>query len=113
MRTAHWPTECASVASRYQYQLEGTQVNKFEQVSDIGHEMSVPWGTKGPCTMRSHVQGGGSRAWGSLCGEVQCIMGNDHMLHPPHMLQNERQTRLKTLPFATSLAGGKKIGEYT
>ena len=59
------------------------QVNKFEQVSSLGDQMSVPvWDscTEGagavarqgcPCTVRSHVQvRGGGAIIGSLYGEV-------------------------------------------
>ena len=86
MRTARLPTVCASVP------LEGggSQVNKFEQVSTLDRQMSVPWGVPvrvpSPwkpgelCAVRFHVRGGGEAGVrGSLHGEVQCIMGDGHM----------------------------------
>ena len=68
----------------------GPQVNKFEQISSIGHQMSLGGG---PCTVRSHgggqgrdgscvskvsrrVEGAGLRPVGTLYGEVQCVMDN-------------------------------------
>ena len=43
----------------------GPQVNKFEQVSSLGHQISLAVG----------------RAWGSLYDKVQCIIGNGgHMM---------------------------------
>ena len=51
------------------------------------------------CTMRSHIWGG------SLYGDVQSIIGNSNMGHPPG--QNDWQTRLKYYLPATSLPGGK------
>ena len=42
MRTAHYPTIRASIATRCQQWLgKGPKVNKFEQVSSLGHEMSL------------------------------------------------------------------------
>ena len=58
----HLPTVCVLVATRCQYQWEGPQVNKFEQVSSDGHQMSLVG------TVRS--------------SEVQCIMGNGDMGSP-------------------------------
>ena len=53
----------------------GPKVNKFEQVSNVGHQMSVARGAEGP---RSDVQEGG------LYSEVKGIMGNGHMETPDH-----------------------------
>ena len=48
-------------------------MNKFEQVFSDGHQMSL--------------------AKGSLCSEVQCIMGNGHMGSPfPVDRQTDRHT---------------------
>ena len=44
MYTARLPTVCAS-AIRWQYWLGGRQVNKFEQVSSDGHQMSLAVGS--------------------------------------------------------------------
>ena len=75
----------------------GPQVNKFEQISSLGHQLSLGGG---PRTVRSHVWGGGRvgmvpvlvgfpcRVWGglgpvgALYVEVQCIMGNCHIGTP-------------------------------
>ena len=48
---------------------EGPHVNKFEQVSSNGHQMSL--GVRG-----SHIWGG------DLYSEVQIIIGNGHMGPP-------------------------------
>ena len=66
-------------------------MNKFEQVSSLGHQISL---AGGPYTVRAHVQG-----W-SLYSEVQCIM----VMVTCHRLWSEWQT-CKT---ATSLAGGNR-----
>ena len=59
------------------------QVNKFEDVSSVGHQMSVAGGrVRGP---RSDGWGGGGRSLksdvggGVLYSEVQGITGNGHM----------------------------------
>ena len=88
-------------------------MNKSEQVSSLGHQMSllgsevggtctvksisyvcVGWGQVGPCTVKYHVWEARADE-GSLHGGVQCIMGNDHMrasLYPvniqTHMTEN-------------------------
>ena len=70
----------------------GPQINKFEQLSNDGHQMSLAgkagvvgwgerqgqgWGSRLPCLM----PGGG----GGLYSEIQCIMGNGHTGTPfPH-----------------------------
>ena len=69
--------------------VAGPQVNKLEQVCQLGHKMSLAWGS---CTER-----------GSLYGEFQFIMDNGHVGPPPPVDQKDRQTPY--LP-ATSLAGG-------
>ena len=61
------------------------QVNKFEDVSSVGHQMSVAWGrVRGP---RSDGWDGGGRSLksdvgGVLYSEVQGITGNGHMGTP-------------------------------
>ena len=66
------------------------QVNKFEHVCSLGYQMPLPGGrTRAvePCTEglgpgRSlYIRAG--MDLGSLCGEVQCIMGNGQMGPPP------------------------------
>ena len=48
-------------------------MNRFEQVSSDGHQMSLAEGG-------SHVWKWGGPGWGGdLYSEVQCIMGNDHI----------------------------------
>ena len=49
------------------------QVNKFEQVSSLGHQMSLAGGL---CT---RVAWPGLRPGRSLCSEVQGIVSNGHM----------------------------------
>ena len=56
------PTIRSSIATRYQHWLVGgPQVNKLEQVSSLGHQMSLQergetgTGTGESCTVRSHV----------------------------------------------------------
>ena len=50
-------TVCASVATS----TGGPQVNKFEQVSSLSHQMSLVDVTRAgdPCTAKAHVQAGG------------------------------------------------------
>ena len=96
MRTSRLPTVRASVGTRYQY-YEGPyskvpQVNKYEQVSSLGHQVSVPvgWGWAGglfsgvpcprgrvgsgslSCTVRSHVWENHGQGVSVLCSEVSC-----------------------------------------
>ena len=111
MRTARLPTVCASIATRYQYWLGGgPKVNEFEQVSSIGHQMSL---ARGPlqCGLMSRGSLYGEvpcpKGLGVPVGEVQSIMGNGHMGAPTC-----GQTRLKTLPSATSLVGGNNRGIF-
>ena len=59
----------------------GPKVNKLEQVSSDGHQMSLVEGKWGPCPVRS-MSGGGL---GFLYSEIQCIMGNGHMGPLPHV----------------------------
>ena len=61
---------------------EDPRVNKFEQVSSVGRQMSlagvpVQRGQRGG-------RGAGTRARGSLYDEVQYITDNGHMRPPPH-----------------------------
>ena len=60
--------------------MNKSEVNKFEQVSSGGHQISL-------------VGGGGLVLEGSLYSEVQCFMGNGHMGHP----QNRLSDRLRWL----------------
>ena len=82
MCTARLPTIHA-LATQCQYCWEGVggwapQVNKFEQVSSGGHQMSLAEWV--PCLM-SKVPCLKSRGW-ALYSEVQCILGNGHMGTP-------------------------------
>ena len=60
-------------------------MNKFEQVSSLGHHMSLAGGS---LTMKSHVQGilygevPCPKVMGVPVGEVHGIMGNVHMGTP-------------------------------
>ena len=54
MRTAHLPTVHASVAIRRQYWEGGGPMNKFEQISSHGHQMSLAGDGGGPTS-----EGGG------------------------------------------------------
>ena len=64
--------------------LRSPQVNKFEQVSSLRHQMSLVLGgigwdvpvQRGPM---SRVGRDGARASRSFYGEAQCIMCNGHM----------------------------------
>ena len=94
----------------------GPQVNKFEQVSSDGYQMSLAKGADrrrvshvccpgrglGPvgvsCLMSRREEGPGL---GGLYSEVQCIKSNGHMGTPPV----NRQTRVKTLPSRNSVDG--------
>ena len=61
------PIICVSVATRFQHQ-RGPQVNKFEQIYSLGHQMSLPGGL---CTVRSMCGGqgkGGPAQWSPMSG---------------------------------------------
>ena len=60
------------------------QVNKFEQVSSLGHRMSLALGGGDRCEGES-TEGG--RAMGSLYGKVLCIMA---MVTWVHLFQLKR-----------------------
>ena len=54
----------------------GTQVNKFEQVSSLGHQISLAGGRAGgPCSMRSHIWGVGSACTVRSHGEEEAGLG--------------------------------------
>ena len=77
MRTARLPTVLASVVTRCQThggRGGGPQVNKFDQVSSGGHQMSLAGGGRARVgsLMSDLMRGRGS------C-EVQCVMDNGHM----------------------------------
>ena len=60
------------------------KVNKFEQVSSDGNQMSLAGGDGAPCPVRFYSQAPkvscpGLGWGGGLYNEVQCIMGNGHM----------------------------------
>ena len=80
MRTAHLPTIHASVATKCQLCLGGgPQVNKFEQVSILGHQMSLAGGRQSLYSEAHVGRGAGARGRDRngvevLYGEVQvCI----------------------------------------
>ena len=114
--TACPPTIYTSVANHQMSALVRfgvPQMNNFEQLSRLGHQMSLAWNVG-----QDQGQGGGSlyrgeprvRAIGGcfLYGEVQCIMGNGHMGPPPLQKQNDRVRHLWKYYLPTiSLAGGK------
>ena len=79
---------------------EGPQVNKFEQVSIVGHQMSVLRRRAGLGGPRSNVQGEA----GTGVPVQRGIMGNGNMGNPLDR-QNDRHTRLKTLTFGNSVGG--------
>ena len=57
-----------------------SKVNKFEQVSSGGHQMSLVGQGSG---LGATEVGPQVSCWGGgLYNEVQCIMGNGHMLPP-------------------------------
>ena len=60
-----WPPDVSS---------GGPQVNKFEQVSSVGHQISVDGG---PDLISSGL---------GVYSEIQGIMGNDHMGTPPEKM---------------------------
>ena len=91
------------------------QVNMFEQVSSLCHQMSLAGGA---CKVIPHVQGvgpegsvynevpcsrdrAGVRGLGSMYSEVQYIMGDGH-ISPPN---TDRHARLKTLPSHNFVGG--------
>ena len=97
----------ASIVTRCQVSTGGgggPEVNKFEQVFNDGHQMSLVG--EGKKTVRSHVGGGLGSGQMGLYSEVQCIMGNGHMgPPPPYCGHNDGQTRLKTLPSRNFVGG--------
>ena len=88
----------------------GPQVNKFEQVSSDGHQISLP-GALGPRVgaggLMYDVQGAGVGLVlrGALHSEVQYIMGNGHIWNPRSPEQTGTHLCKQYLP-TTSLAGG-------
>ena len=71
----------------------GPQVNRFEQVSSDGHQMSLAWGSGFDgvqCLMSSREEGKGWGQWEGLYNEVHCIMVNG----TPSV---NRQTPVRTL----------------
>ena len=85
-------------------------MNKLEQVSSLGHQMSLAGGMEPGPRFGGGVGSlhGGGLGWGVPVGEGQCNMGNGHM-GPPSI----RMTDMSYLP-TTSLEGGKyspRIGE--
>ena len=98
------------------YQIR-TQVNKFEQVSSVGHKMSVAGGSS------SEQVWTGLQCWppdvssrGSVLGlmsmgdsEVQSIIGNGHL--GTHLLWTDRHLWKHYLP-PTSLTGSNKIESW-
>ena len=78
-------------------------MNKFEQVSSDGHQMSLTAGQGQGLGPMSYVQWDRVRAGGQY-SEVQCIMGTGHIRSPS---VNDGQTQLKDYLPATSLAGFK------
>ena len=101
------PANCTCFGGHHNSVLGGGGVqsnNKFEQVSNDGHQMSLTVGVpEGPYVWR--VLGLGGRGGGPhvLClvgvfySEVQRIMGNGH-IRPPPFKENDRQIPAKTLP---------------
>ena len=75
-------------------------MNKFEQVSIVGHQMSVLSWRAGPGGPRSNVQGEA----GTGVPVQRGIIGNGNMGNPLDR-QNDRHTRLKTLPSRNSVGG--------
>ena len=71
-------------------------MNKFEQVSIVGHQMSVLSRRAGLGGPRSNVQGEA----GTGVPIQRFIMGNGNMGNPL-----DRHTRLKTLPSGNSVGG--------
>ena len=72
MRTAYFLT----TTTRIQH---SPQVNQFEQVSSLGHQMSLQGEPGlGASTGWSHVQRGG-QGWEKESSEVQCSTGNGHI----------------------------------
>ena len=99
MLTARLPAVNVSAATRCGWG-EGHQVNKFEQVSSDGHQMSLGGGQGWGGGPMPDVLGVGSYVWcreeapmsdvqgsqacrrGDLYSEFQCIMDNAHMGDP-------------------------------
>ena len=54
-------------------------MNMFEQVSRLGHQMSIPGAGLGGMGGLGSDGGWGLWGWGFLYGEIQFIMGNSHM----------------------------------
>ena len=75
-------------------------MNKFEQVSIVGHQMSVLSRKAGPRGLRSNVQGEA----GTGVPVQRGIMGNGSMGNPLDR-QNDRHTRLKALPSSNPIGG--------
>ena len=97
MHTARLPTVSALVTTRCQYRWGCPQVNKFEQVSSNGHQMSPSIGVLGP-----GMGGVPCLILGALYSEVQYIIGRT----PSAPEQKERQTHVKTL-LSHNLVGGR------
>ena len=76
-------------------------MNKFEQVSSDGHQMSLTAGQSQGWGPMSYVQEGRDRAGGQY-SEVQCIMGTGHIRTPS---VNDGQTQLKRLPSRNFIGG--------
>ena len=76
MRTNRLLPAHTSIATRLQHWWwgGGHQVNKSEEVSSLGHQMSLR---------------GGALYGGGLYSEVECIMGNGHM-GPPMNRQTDK-----------------------
>ena len=91
--------KCYTAATRCKH-CGGSQVNNFEQVSSLGHQLSLPWGGAG---VDVPVQRRGRCACTEE-GQVHACMVRSNaswvMVHgkpPPLGGQTDRQTRLKTL----------------
>ena len=68
----------------------GPQINKFEQVLNDSHRMSLAEGL--------NARGRAPISGRHLYSEVQYIISNVHMIHPlPE--QNDKETPVKTLPY--------------
>ena len=81
IHTTPLQTVCASVVTTRCSWRGGPQMNKFEQVSSDGHQMSQAGG---------RVWGGGNvwyPGWTDLYSEVQCIMGNGHIWGAPPLTE--------------------------
>ena len=99
MHTSRLPTVRVSVTTTKCWYCFGgidPQVNKFEQVSNNDHQMSVAVGARSPGVM--------SRWWGAL----PCDLSHDACDVPPPV---NRQTPVKTLPSCDFFSGGNKVAE--